>query len=100
MLKGLNYLDNNAQIMLQQKENVSDYKTSIWRKQSSSTNQFVRANRCVKIRISNSKEVKIMITLLIGKQDGNGFKSVFVVFIMAEFLVANLEFMVVAFFKA
>ena len=62
-------------IMPQQKENVSDYKTSIWRKQSSSTNQFIRANKCVKIRISKSKDVKIMITLLIGKQDENGTKS-------------------------
>ena len=43
--------------------------------QSSSTNQFIRANKCVKIRISKSKDVKIMITLLIGKQDGNGTKS-------------------------
>ena len=67
MLNDLNYLDNNAQIMKQQNENVSDYKTSLWRKQSSSTNQFIRANKCVKIRISNSKEVKITITLLIGK---------------------------------
>ena len=75
MLKDLNYLDNNAQIMPRQKENVSDYKTSIWRKQSSSTDQFIRANKCVKIRISNSKEVKIMTTLLIGKQGGNCTKS-------------------------
>ena len=56
-------------------ENVSDYKTSRWRKQSSSTNNCIRANKCVKIRISNSKEVKIMTTLLIGKQDGNCTKS-------------------------
>ena len=58
-------LDNNAQIMPQQQENVSECKTSIWQKQSSSTNQFIRANKCVNIRISNSKEVKIMIPLLI-----------------------------------
>ena len=42
------------QMMPQQKENVSD-SMSIWRKQSSSTDQFIRANKCVKIRISNSK---------------------------------------------
>ena len=29
-------------------------------RQVSSTNQLIRANKCVKIRISNSKEVKIM----------------------------------------
>ena len=40
-----------------------------------STNQFIRANKCTKIRISNSKEVMTMITLLIGKQDGNGTKT-------------------------
>ena len=67
----LNNLDNNAQIMPQQNENVSGYNTSIWRKQSSSTNQFIRAHKCVKIQISNSKEVKIMTTLLTGKQDGH-----------------------------
>ena len=42
------------QMMPQQKENVRD-SMSIWRKQSSSTDQFIRANKCVKIRISNSK---------------------------------------------
>ena len=57
--------------MQQRKENVSDYKTSFWRKRSSSTSQFIRANKCVNIRISNSKEVKIMTTLL----DGHGTKS-------------------------
>ena len=56
-------------------ENVSDNKTRKWRKQSSSTDQLIRANKCVKIRISNSKEVKIMTTLLIGKQERNGAKS-------------------------
>ena len=109
LLKGLNCLDNIAQIMPQQKENVSHYKISTWRKQISSTNQFIRANKCVKIRISNSKEVKIMTTLLIGKQDGNDTKRaagrpaayfVFVVLIMAGFLKAILEFTVVAFFKS
>ena len=75
LLKDLNYLDNNAQIMPRQKENVSNYKTSIWRKRSISTNHFIRANKCVKIRMSNSKKMKIMITLLIGKQDENGTKS-------------------------
>ena len=75
MLKDLNYLDNNAQVVPQHKENVSDNKTSLYRKQSSSANQFIRANKCVKIRISNSMEIKIMIMLLIGKQDGNGTKS-------------------------
>ena len=53
----------------------ADHKTSIWRQRSSSANQFIRANKCVNIRISNSKEVKIMTTLLVGKQDGNGTKS-------------------------
>ena len=93
MLKDLNYFDNNAQIMPQQKENVRDFK---------------RANTRVKIRISNSKEVKNMITLLIVKQDWNGTKSSRETcrilrlrrHIMAEFLMAKLEFMVVAFFKA
>ena len=75
MLKDLNYFDNNAQTMPQRKENVSGYQTRIWRKQSSSTNQIIRANKCVKILTSNSKEVKVMISLLIGKQDGNGTKS-------------------------
>ena len=57
------------------KKNVSDYKTSIWRKQSSSTHQFIRANKYVRIRINNSMKVKIMITLWIGKQDGDGTTS-------------------------
>ena len=75
MLRDLNNLENNAQMMPQQKETVSDCKTRVWQKQSSSTHQFIRANKCVKIRISNLKDVKIMITLLIGKQDENGTKS-------------------------
>ena len=75
MLKDLNHLDNNAQITKQQYETVSDNKTSSWQKQSSSTHQFIRASKGVKIRINNSKEVKIMTTLLIGKKDGNGTKS-------------------------
>ena len=56
-------------------ENASDYKTNSWQKQDSSTHQSIRANKCALVRISNSKEVKIMTTLLIGKQDGNGTKS-------------------------
>ena len=56
-------------------ENVSDYKTSEWPKQSSSVHQLIRANKDVKIRINNSKNVKNMTTWLIGKQDGNGIKS-------------------------
>ena len=79
-------------------ENVSDYKTSIWQKQSSSTDQFIRANKCVKILISNSKEVRIMITLRAAGKPAAYF--VFVVLIMTEFLMAKLEFMVVAFSKA
>ena len=79
-------------------ENVSDYKTSIWQKQSSSTDQLIRANKCVKILISNSKEVRITITLRAAGKPAAHF--VFVVLIMEEFLMAKLEFMVVAFFKA
>ena len=79
-------------------ENVSDYKTSIWQKQSSSTDQFIRANKSVKILISNSKEVRIMISLRAAGKPAAYF--VFVVLIMAEFLMSKLEFMVVAFSKA
>ena len=49
--------------------------TSLWRRQSSSTNQFIRLNKGVKIRLSISKEVKNTTTLLIRKQDGNVTKS-------------------------
>ena len=94
MLKDLKYLDSNAQIMKQQNKNVSDFKTSISQKQSSSTHQFIRGNKGVKIRITNSKDVKIMTTWLIGNT-----YFVFVVLIMAEFLMAKLEFMVVALFE-
>ena len=75
MLKDLNYLDNNAQIMPQQKENASDYKTNMWQKRSSSVHPTTQVNKCVKIRIIISKDVKIMTALLTGKQDGNGTKS-------------------------
>ena len=61
--------------MNKQNENVSDYKTNIWQKQSSSTHQSIRVNKGVKIRMNKLKEVKNMTTLLIGKQDGNGIKS-------------------------
>ena len=90
MLKDLNYLGSNARLCRT-------------KKRMSATTRRV----CGKIRISTSKEEKIMFTLLIGKQDGMVQRAagkpaayfVFVVLIMAEVLTAKLEFMVVAFFK-
>ena len=41
----LKHLDSNAQIMPLQKENVSDYKTNIWRKKSSSTTSSEQTKR-------------------------------------------------------
>ena len=101
MLKDLNYLDNNAKIMQQQEENVSDYKTSKKRKQSSSTKPIHPSKQM-------RQNPKIMITLLIGNrmemvQRAAGKPAayfLFVVLIMAEFLMAKLEYMVVAFFEA
>ena len=75
MLMDLNHLDSNAQNTKKQNENVSDCKTSLWQKSSSSTHPSTQANKGVKIRVNTSKKVKIMTTWLIGKQDGNGTKS-------------------------
>ena len=58
MLKDFNYLDNNAQIMPQH-ERMSVTTRRVYGGNSISTNQCIRETKNVKIRISNSKEVKI-----------------------------------------
>ena len=101
MLKANNNLDNYAQFTKKQNENVSDCKTSIWQKRSSSIHPSTQVNKDDKIRINNLKDVKNMTMLSIGRQDESGMKrpAAYFVFIMADFLMANFEFLVVAFFK-
>ena len=68
-------INADAQIMPQQKRGCQRLQDEYMAETSSSTHQLIRANKCVKIQINNLKDVKIMITLLIGKQDGHGTKD-------------------------
>ena len=106
-----NYLDICAQNVPPHNDNVSDYETNLWRTPSSPTIQSIQANNNVKIRISNSKEVKNTITItlltevqLLSEEYGDSGAAgrpaayfVFVVIIMAEFFLEELEYFTVAF---
>ena len=70
-----NYFDICAQNVPQHNENVGGYETNLWRTPSCPASQSIQANNNVKIRISNSKEVKNTITLSTEEQDGNGIRS-------------------------
>ena len=75
MLKGNNELDNYAQIMKKQNEIANDSKTNSWQHKGSSLHPTTQVNKDVKIRINNFKDLKNMTALLIGRQDGGGFRS-------------------------
>ena len=109
MLKDLNYLENNAQIMPQQRENDSDYKTSILfeTKAALQTNSSEQTNASKsesairrKCRWSFRRWLKKRMEMVQREAGKPAAYFVYVVLIMAGFLMAKVAFMLVAFFKA